>query len=154
MSKIVTIQEANAELRNKILVFGGEGLLETEADIFEGQKARVTDVVDIRLGRKDEIPLFRVNYDFSEFEEHNKALSPKCYFDSNSDPTLKYHEHWSYPRDRKSFILISPIREEWPFKIEFDGKAIAPVVLAAETWNTLVANVGLEKLQEWGIRSI
>ena len=66
-----------------------------------GMKARV-----IGFSITDPGEVFKLDLDFSEFEEANKLLMQSNYYDSNSLPTLKWCETKFYPKNCKIHIFF------------------------------------------------
>ena len=82
-------------LVGKIIIFN-EHVENTEVDFDRGMKARVKGFAIVDSGE-----VFKLDLDFSEFEEANKLLMQSNYYDKNSKPTLKWSETGYYPKDCK-----------------------------------------------------
>ena len=100
-------------LVGKVIQFNAE-VEKTEIDFDCGMKARV-----VGYGITDPGELFKLDLDFSEFEQENKKLMQSNYYGKNGRPTLKWSETSYYPSDCKT--------DEY-FGYEFDGSDCFEVV--------------------------
>jgi hypothetical protein len=80
-------------LVGKVIQFNAE-VEKCEIDFDRGMKARV---VGFAITNPEEV--FKLDLDFSEFEESNKLLMQSNYFDKNHNPTLKWCETKFYPKN-------------------------------------------------------
>lgn len=147
----MTLEEVRKELLFKVLTFGGPELANREIDFCDGQKATVVDITDESPGPSDDETVFVLKMDFRQFEEHNKALAKPVYYDKNDLACLRFHETDWYPKDKIVEVYIGADRKTWPFMIAGEGEAVGKVVLEAEAWNRLVAEIGRDRLTELGI---
>ena len=81
-----------AALMGKVICFNNE-VEKNEIDFDAGMKARV---IGFRVVDND---VFQLKVSFTEFEEVNKSLMLRNYYDNNHNPTLKWCETRSYPRN-------------------------------------------------------
>lgn len=84
-----------AALVGKVIQFNAE-VEKSEIDFDRGMKARI-----VGYAITDPNEVFKLDLDFSEFEEANKLLMQSNYYDKNSNPTLKWCETKFYPKDCK-----------------------------------------------------
>lgn len=52
--------------------------------------------------------LVKVVVDFAQFEEHNKLLMTPNFYDSAGNPTLRWCDANSYPKDRRETLFVDP----------------------------------------------
>ena len=60
--------------------------------------------------------------DFSEFEDFNKLLMLPNYYDDNGDPTLRWCDTKTYPKDAKETIFLNVTN--LPFCVNDTGKKL------------------------------
>lgn len=78
-----------------------------EFDTYDvGMMCRVEGITDKDDLSDDNCIVFRVNTDFSEFEDFNKSVAKPTWFDDNNNPTLKWHETKAYPKNKKDWIYM------------------------------------------------
>lgn len=93
------------ELINKVLVFL-PSVEDGEQNYFTGQKVRVIEVIDDSVDNTPQGSCYIVKVDFSEFEDHNKALAKPVYINEYGVHCLKWHETNFYPSDCKAKVRI------------------------------------------------
>lgn len=84
-----------SSLVGKVIIFN-LNVEKCEIDFDSGMKALVTGFAITDPGE-----VFKLDLDFSEFEESNKLLMQSNYYDKDGRPTLKWCETKFYPKDAK-----------------------------------------------------
>lgn len=92
-------------LVGKVIQFNDQ-VEKSEIDFDRGMKARVVGYAITDPGE-----VFKLDLDFSEFEESNKLLMQSNYYDKNSKPTLKWCETAYYPKNCKCHDYFGYIGE-------------------------------------------
>lgn len=84
-----------ARLVGKVIQFNAD-VEKSEIDFDRGMKARV-----VGYAITDPEEVFKLDLDFSEFEDSNKLLMQSNYYDKMGKPTLKWCETGYYPKNCK-----------------------------------------------------
>jgi hypothetical protein len=84
-----------ASLVGKVIQFNAD-VEKSEIDFDRGMKARV-----VGYAITDPEEVFKLDLDFSEFEDSNKLLMQSNYYDKMGKPTLKWCETKFYPKNCK-----------------------------------------------------
>lgn len=107
--------------QNKPVVKFNKNIEEFEIGFEQGMMARL-------VGWKIVGDDYEGIFDFTEFEEHNKAYEQPNYYDKNGIACLKWSETPYYPRDKQEEMFICADEEVVGFDIIEENKAFADYV--------------------------
>jgi hypothetical protein len=127
------------KLAGKVIKFN-KIAIENELDFGVGQRARV---ISANLNKEGDV--IRIDVDFKEFEEENKKIAERCWYDDNGKPCLAWHETKGYPKNCKTEFYADPERvanNEEAFDID------ATYEWAATEWrNPAFPNTVIQKVE-------
>lgn len=78
-----------------------------EMDCYDiGMVCKVIGITETDFDDTEEVTVYGVLTEFTGFEELNKSIAQPRWYDSYGQPTLKWHETKSYPKNGKEMVYM------------------------------------------------